>query len=363
LGKAETESDMSNQEMQFADPDWKPSQKLDAKTGAQQQETFIPEPVNADSRERWNATPPPPPRQEMYTGLPPYAGATPQQPVRGQYRQGQYRRGGRSLWFWIILAFIILSLMSGGFSSVFNRSVGPDFGRMGQPHSSSVIDPAQNFTVSGTPTVVINGDGGVITVQTSANGHSVIVQDTRNGGFFGNSGDPNNIQVTSNRNGDTITTNVQDNGQGSVDFTVTVPQGADLQFNTSSGDITVDGVSGQVALQTDSGNVIATNDTFSGTSTIQTNSGDVGLSQTTLSNAATISTQSGDINFTVPAGSAFHLNASTSSGSINTGDFPKVTVNQAGTQATGNVGTASQGQGATVTLNTDNGNINLNQGP
>ncbi len=35
---------MSNQEMQFADPDWKPSQKLDAKTGTQEQETFIPEP-------------------------------------------------------------------------------------------------------------------------------------------------------------------------------------------------------------------------------------------------------------------------------------------------------------------------------
>ena len=121
---------MSNQEMQFADPDWKPSQKLDAKTGTQEQETFIPEPINADSRERWNATPPPPPRQEMYTGLPPYAGVTPQQPVRGQYRQGPYRRGGRGIWFWVILAFIIISLMGGGFGSAFrfgDSRFGPSF--------------------------------------------------------------------------------------------------------------------------------------------------------------------------------------------------------------------------------------------
>src|SRR5258708_37894976 len=106
---------MSNQEMQFADPDWKPSQKLDAKTGTQEQDTFIPEPVNADARERWNATPPPPPRQEMYTGLPPYPGATPQQPVRGQYSQGPYGRGGRGISFWVILSFTIIDLLGAAF--------------------------------------------------------------------------------------------------------------------------------------------------------------------------------------------------------------------------------------------------------
>jgi putative adhesin len=351
---------MSNQEMQFADPDWKPSQKLDAKTGAQQQETFIPEPINADSRERWNATPPPPPRQEMYTGLPPYAGATPQQPVRGQYRQGPYRRGGRGIWFWVILAFIIISLMGGGFGSAFRS--GDRFG--GPPFNGpqSIVESPRVFSVSGVPTVVINDDNGTVIVQSSDNPKSVTVQDTKIAGPFDG---PNNSQVSSSlgSDGNTLIVTVQNSGQGSVALTVMVPKGTSLQLNTSSGDITIDGVSGQVALQTDSGNVTATNDTFSGTSTVKTNSGDVGLNQTTLSNATTIRTQSGNINFTVPTGSAFHLNAYTNSGSINTGDFQKVTVNQAGTQATGNVGTASQGQGATVTLNTDSGDINLNQGP
>ena len=322
---------MSNQEMQFADPDWKPSQKLDAKTGTQEQETFIPEPINADSRARWNATPPPPPRQEMYTGLPPYAGAAPQQPVRGQYRQGPYRRGGRGIWFWVILAFIIISLMGGGFGSVFrsvDRFGGPPFNGS-QPSSSSIESPHFFKVSSSTPTVVITGDNGTINVQTSSDAsdaHTVTIQDTGNPGFSGN---PNDTQVnySLSPDGNTINASVQDNGQGSVDFTVTVPQGADLQLNTSSGDISFNG-------------------------TIGTG----GTDQFT--------TSSGTIDLTVSPDSAFHLRASTNSGTINTGGFPKVTVNQAGTQqATGDVGNASKGQGATVTLNTDSGDINLNQGP
>jgi hypothetical protein len=323
LGKAETESDMSNQEMQFADPDWKPSQKLDAKTGTQEQETFIPEPINADSRGRWNTPPPPPPRQEMYTGLPPYAGATPQQPVRGQYRQGPYRRGGRGIWFWVILAFIIISLMGGGFGSVFrsvDRFGGPPFNGS---QSSSIESPHFFKVSSSTPTVVITGDNGTINVQTSSDANTVTIQDTGNPGFSGN---PNDTQVNYSQSADGNTINAS--GQGSVDFTVTVPQGADLQLNTSSGDISFNG-------------------------TIGTG----GTDQFT--------TSSGTIDLTVSPDSAFHLKASTNSGTINTPDFPSVkqTNNQAGIQATGNVGTASQGQGATVTLNTDSGDINLNQGP
>src|SRR5260370_32658444 len=188
---------------------------------------------------------------------------------------------------------------------------------MDQPHSSSVIDPAQNFTVSGTPTIVINGDGGAITVQTSAKSNSVSVQDTKSGGFFGNSGDPNNIQVTSIQNGNTITTNVQDNGQGSAAIDVNVPQGTSLQLsNNSGGDITIDGV------------------TLSGVSTITTDSGHISFNVTIGPRGTDrLTTTSGAIDVTVSCDSALHLNASTSSGSINTGDFPTVTVNQAGTQA------------------------------
>src|SRR6266516_107359 len=336
---------MSNQEMQFADPDWKPSQQLGLKTGAQEQETYNPQPINADLREQPQEKIVP--QQDVYAGLPPYAGTTPRQPAAGQYGQRQYRRRARSPWLWIILAFIIISLMGGGFGSTFNRSFGPpDFGRMGHVHpNASIVEPAQNFTVTGTPTVVINGDSGIINVHTSSDASSVIVQDTKRPGTFG---DANDIQVTPSQNGNTIDFNVQGDGQGSVDFDVTVTQGADLQLTTNSGDINIGGV------------------TLSGDSIIKTNSGDISFNGTiATSGTAQLTTSSGTIDFTVPATSAFQLNASTNSGSMNTADFPNVkkqTNNQGSTQATGNVGTVSQGKGATVTLNTNSGDINLHQG-
>jgi putative adhesin len=338
---------MSNQEMQFADPDWKPSQQLGMKTDTQEQAPYNPQPINADLREQPQEKIAPP-QQDVYAGLPPYAGTAPRQSVGGQYGQRQYRRRARSPWFWIILAFIIISLMGGGFGSTFNRSFGPpDFGRMGQYHPRESIVEPHNFTVTGTPTVVINGDIHFMKVHTSANGNSVSVQDTKSARFFGNSGDPNDIQVTSSQNGNTITTNVQDNGQGSVDFDVTVPQGADLQLTTNSGDISIDGV------------------TLSGNSIITTDSGDISFNGTiATSGTAQFTTSSGTIDLTVPGTSAFYVNASTISGSIHTKDFPsvKVQTNNQGRQATGNVGTVSQGQGATVTLHTVSGDINLHQG-
>lgn len=143
---------------------------------------------------------------------------------------------------------------------------------------------------------------------------------------------------------------MQDNGQGSDDITVTVPQDASLQLsNRLGGDITIDGVTlgGNSTITTDSGNI-----SFNGTI------GTGGIDQFT--------TSSGTIDFTVSSSSAFHLNASTNSGTINTGGFSGVKVqtnNQGSTQATGSVGTASQGQGAAVTLTTDSGDINVQQGP
>ncbi len=58
--------------------------------------------------------------------------------------------------------------------------------------------------------------------------------------------------------------------------------------------------------------------------------------------------------------SVFHIEASTNSGSIN---IPGVTPSSSGsgTKASGEVGTSSQVQGTGVTINTDSGNITVNQ--
>src|SRR6266852_5828184 len=105
---------MSDQEMQFADPDWKPSQQLNNKTNSQEQEEYIPQPINVDYREqnKWGAAPSSPPQQEGYTGIRPYASPPPQQVQGGNFRQRPYRRRGRGPWFWIILALIIIAITS-----------------------------------------------------------------------------------------------------------------------------------------------------------------------------------------------------------------------------------------------------------
>jgi hypothetical protein len=366
---------MSNQEMQFADPDWKPSQQLEAKPGAQEREPFTPQPINDDRREQaqWRAAPP---QQEGYTGLPPYAGAAPQQVPGRDFRQRQYRRRGRSPWFWIILAFIILALMSGGFGSRFSGR----FDSPNGPNMNFIKEASRTFSVNGQPTIVINDNSGSVHILTSDNANSVTFQETRNAGFFGNG---NNTQVAYSQSpdGSTVNAGVIDSGQGSVDLNVTIPQGANLEITTNSGDITIgSGVSGKMTLKTDNGTVTASNDTLSGTSTINTNSGDVNLQQTALSDQAAITTNSGAINFdgtigtsgsylfhtgsgsidvTVPGTSAFQLDATTNSGTIDPGGFQGVNVQ--GSKASGNVGGRSQAPAATLTLNTDSGDIILHK--
>jgi len=352
---------MSDQEMQFADPDWKPSQQLGTKTGSQEGETFTPQPINADRREQsqWRAAPPPPHQQAAYGGIPPYTGQAPQRMQGGAFRQRPYRRGGRGLWFWIILAFIIIGLMSGGFGSAFNRF--GDGGRIDQQPGGQVVPQTRLFTVTGTPTLVINDDSGAINVQTSNSSTSVTVQATNNERFFNN---PNDAQLNASQNGNTINASVPDNGQGSADITVTVPQDSNLQLTTANGDIQVNGISGQMTLTANDGNVQMTNDALTGQSNITTTGGDINFAGTIdKSGMYQFQSGSGSINVILPGAPAFHLDASTNSGSIAASDFPSVHMqsnnSRSGAKANGNIGGNSPG--ATVTLNSDTGNINLHQ--
>ncbi len=197
---------MSNQEMQFADPDWKPSQQLDTKTNPQEQEVYNPQPINADSREQnqWTAAPPAPPQQEGYPGLRPYTGPEPGQMQGGNFRQRPYRRRGRGPWFWIILAIIIISLMSGGFGS----RGGFDFGR--DRFGNAPIEKPQDFLVSGQPTIVINDTNGNVQVNVGKN-NDVVIQPINGNNLFGN---PNSIQPNISQNGNTINASVPDGQQG-----------------------------------------------------------------------------------------------------------------------------------------------------
>src|SRR6266702_7025800 len=308
---------MSNQEMQFADPDWKPSQQLDPKNNPQEQEVYNTQPVNTDYRDqnKWRTAPPLPPQQEGYTGRRPYEGPVPGQMQGGNFRQRPYRRRGRGPWIWIILAFIIISLMSGGWRS-FN---GPAFDRNPVEQKQMMGKPI-DYTVTGQATIVINDPNGNVTVTQGKSNTDVIFQPIGGNSLPGN---PDDIQQGISQNANNITANIPD----SVDLQVIVPKGSNLSLNTGSGTINFDG-------------------TFDTPGTTQ------------------FQTTNGEITVTVPSSSSFHLDASTNSGSINS-DFPNVHIQDntsgSGQSVNGVVGGSSQGQVPNVVIKSDSGDINLHQ--
>jgi len=86
-----------------------------------------------------------------------------------------------------------------------------------------------------------------------------------------------------------------------------------------------------------------------------TNSGDINFNGTIDSRGTyQFQTNNGTVNVALPSTPAFHVDASTNSGSI---DIPGVQNTDSGTKASGNIGGSSQG--TNVTIKSDSGDINL----
>ncbi len=133
-----------------------------------------------------------------------YYGPGPQQMVPGQYGQPwqpyPQKRRQRGPLFWIascLVVFLILLLLLGGILVLIGLAIGK--------YGSYSKTEARNFALVGThPTLVVNEDVGTIHVNAGGS-NSVTVQATEhNNGFWGN---PNDAQVNSSQNGDTVTVN------------------------------------------------------------------------------------------------------------------------------------------------------------
>lgn len=341
--------------MQFVDPEWQPIEQRVVNANQREQAAPPPQPINANPREQpqWQTVPPPPPQGYMGPG---YAGPQPQmmwgrrdgpQPYR------PYRR--RSPWRWIIVLLIILALMGGGFGSIF-----------GIHHT---VTETKNFSVNAGTTrpavVVIHESTGEITVHAGSANNTVTIQATKDaGGFFGN---PADIQVQYNQSSDGNTINASANessdflSSASVNFDVTVPTDTNLLLQSNTGTIEVSNVTGQMELESNTGTITASHDILTGSSTFHTNTGSVNFSGSISTGSYQFITNTGSVDLTLPANSNFHVDAKTDTGSVNT-DFPGLSVqhNTVGAELHADIGTnASQ---ATVTLTTNTGSVNLNQG-
>jgi DUF4097 and DUF4098 domain-containing protein YvlB len=208
------------------------------------------------------------------------------------------------------------------------------------------------------PTIIINDKSGNIQVRTGDSSGNVDVQAIKQSDGFGN---PKNEQVSYNRSldGSTLTINFNDRG-GSVDFNVTVPNNVNVQLKTSSGNVDVEGVSGQILMTTGSGNITATNDIFTGSTTLSTGSGDITFDGgITGTGDYQFTTGNGEIDANLTSGTALDINASTDNGSINS-QVSTVSVqnNDPGATASGHIG--SPNNSTKLTLKTGEGSINLN---
>jgi hypothetical protein len=355
---------MSDQEMQFADPDWKPTRPLDKNKAQQEQEVYTPQPINVEPQEQQRRQTPaslpdyqegyagpgaklPPPQQTEYPLPGSYRDTAPQGISGAPFRQQRARRRGRSPWLWIIIAIIIIGFMSGGFGSAFR----------GFGFQNSVAEP-HTFTVSNNqPTIIINDASGNIPKDEQVN--------------YKQSPDGSSLTIDFTR------------GSGSVDFNVTVPDNSNVQLHTRSGNIDVEGVSGQISMSTGSGDITATNDTFSGSANLTTGSGEIVARQDQLNGPATLQTDSGNITFdgaingngnyqfttgsgdidaTLNGNTPVKVNASTGNGSITSG-IPTVPAqnSDSGSTASGYIG--SPNTSTQLKLQTNDGSINLNSQP
>jgi Putative adhesin len=339
---------MNNQEMQFADPEWRPPQQGNVNTD--EQESYIPQPINTDLREQPQDHAVPPPQQERgYTGAALYADSQTEKIGVSQFEQRPRRRG--SPWLWLIIVLIAFALMG--------RIASPFLGPRPHPQSEQYLKSA-SFSVGIHPTIVINDNFGTIQVQPDST-NTVTFNPTQEADGFGNTPQ---INYDPSPDGNTVTVTVEDNGFGSsgqegVNLDVTVPAKANLQIKAGPGDIDVSGVNGQLSLETGSGSIDATQDTLRGQSTLNAESGDITLDSSLDPHGRyRLQTGPGDIEVTLPDNTSVHVDASTGSGDI-TSDFAEVNLQSPDAhEAHGDIGNPPR---AELTLQTGSGSIDLNQ--
>lgn len=342
---------MNDQEMQFADPEWRPGQE---QNGTYAEADYIPRPINDDrppqEQPQWEEAPE---RAYKAQELPPYQTLPPpptmNRPYQYQYNYGQVRpRRRRSPWVWIVLVLIVFSIL-GGLMHSSGRSYGPEFAKQGFPAQKARFSQVQPFKVAGpgTPTIVINDAEGNVQIQGGGNQLVVTVQTDGPQNFIANQPSSSTLNITT---------------PDSEDLTVTVPDNANVTIITDGGDMNVDNVSAQMTLTSNSGDITMQNVTLTGDSTIRSGDGDITFAGKLDQNGSYqfISTGGGSVTLAIPSGNPFSLHATTANGSINADStFSQVQVQQAGSGATaqGDNGNAPR---AGVTITTNNGDINLN---
>ena len=325
---------MDNQEMQFADPAWQPPHLRDNTMQARQ-------PVSTKPGEQPEQQAPAPDRDtSAYTSG--YTGYRQQQSAQNRPARRGRRSPSQTL---IIIAFILLALLGGGYQMYADNQVPPGY-QISTGPPPLLLNETRQFSVGIHPTIVITNNFGSIHVHTGGPDDNVTLQISRTepAAVNANLGNDGSLHITVNK------------ASSPVDLDVTIANEADLVLQTMDGDINVDGVSGQVTLTSAGGSINLTQATLARISTVKTTDGDITfLGTITPQGNYQFESDRGTMNISLPDSASYHLDVTQKDGTFNT-DLPIVAARDSSGDVHTNVGTSPD---ATVVLKTATGSINL----
>ena len=211
------------------------------------------------------------------------------------------------------------------------------------------ISPGQTLSVS--------NSSGSTTIR-GGSGSTVHVVATRHHGF---GGQPPDVQLTPSGGGLNLESSNRRGGfpfgdSGSVDYTIDVPAGVDVSAKSSSGQLSVSNVSGEVRLATSSGKIEATD--LRHLRDASSSSGRISL-QGVFTEAAQVRSSSGAIDLKLLPGSAIQLDVKSSSGRVE----PRgLFLTGGGTQRNSLSGAlGSPAAGAVLSVQTSSGSVTVSQ--
>lgn len=279
------------------------------------------------------------------------------------YMGGQVRRRGRR-WGCLGLGCLVPLVIAGLLFALFS------FGFNWSPHTGPTVIP-----VGPNPTLVVESVSNAhtrLSIHAGTNNGQIIIQPPSQFNFGG----PELYQET--RDHQTVIYDLDLNVSGTFD--ITVPAHTNLQVNASQVATTVEGITGQMHLETLNGTLTVNNDTLTGPSLLRSNSGEIHATGVHLSGQVTVdnnqagitfqgtldpagsyafSGNGGAITLTLPQNSALQINAATNSGSI-TSNIPgvKAQPSNSGFVLQAGVGGSPRAQ---LTLYNNSGSITVNE--
>jgi len=215
--------------------------------------------------------------------------------------------------------------------------------------SKTTVLPQQSFTVSGVPTLVINGPVGNVKIH-SGGSNSIVINATEHTGLFGNP-NTNDVTVAPAPGSNTIVVLTGDGGsivdRKNVDLDITLPATSNIRAVVPAGSLDINGISGQMNLKMDAGALHFENGTIEGQSIFKNDAGEITFAGSLAANGNYgFEDNAGAINLTLPSNSSFTLDASTDVGKVN---------NEFGSNT---VGTNPTSQ---VHVHTDAGSVNIHE--